>query len=74
MARVCQHIKVYYILKTATYTHSVFEEKSDVVFLWWESLFTYTGWLLATPDPISLTDSGDRAYQQVGGVAVEPDL
>lgn len=37
-------------------------------------LVTYTGRLLATPNPISLTDSGDGAYQQVGGMAVEPDL
>lgn len=36
--------------------------------------FTYTGRLLATPNPISLADSGRRAYQQIGGVAVEPDL
>lgn len=35
---------------------------------------TYTGRLLATPNPISLTDSGDGAHQQVGGMAVEPDL
>lgn len=37
-------------------------------------LITYTGWLLATPNPTGLTESGGRAYQQVGGMAVKPDL
>lgn len=37
-------------------------------------LITYTSWLLTAPNPISLTDSGDGAYLQVWGMAVEPDL
>lgn len=37
-------------------------------------LVTYASWLLATPTSICLTDSGCRAYEQVGGIAVEPDL
>lgn len=38
------------------------------------SVITYTGWLLATPNPISLTNSWSRANQQVRRMAVESDL
>lgn len=35
---------------------------------------TYAGRLLAAPNPITLTDSGGRAHQQVRLVAIESHL